>query len=43
MLSAMRFGFGDNIEGSEPTDTEPKPNASQGHSTAQHAVACIDT
>jgi 6-phosphogluconate dehydrogenase len=38
MLSAMRFGFGGHIEGSEPTDPEPKPNASQGHSTAQHAA-----
>jgi 6-phosphogluconate dehydrogenase len=36
MLSAMRFGFGGHIEGSEPTDPEPKPNASQGHSLAQH-------
>jgi 6-phosphogluconate dehydrogenase len=38
MLSAMRFGFGGHIEGSEPTDPEPKPNASQGHSIAQHAA-----
>ena len=38
MLSAMRFGFGGHIEGSEPIDPEPKPNASQGHSIAQHAA-----
>jgi 6-phosphogluconate dehydrogenase len=37
MLSAMRFGFGGHVEGSEPIDPEPKPNASQGHSRAQHA------
>ena len=38
MLSAMRFGFGGHIEGSEPTDPEPKPNASQGHAIAQHVA-----
>jgi 6-phosphogluconate dehydrogenase len=37
MLAAMRFGFDGHIEGSEPMDPEPKPNASQGHSIAQHA------
>jgi 6-phosphogluconate dehydrogenase len=38
MLSAMRFGFGGHIEGSEPIDPESKPNASQAHSTARHAA-----
>jgi 6-phosphogluconate dehydrogenase len=38
MLSAMRFGFGGHVEGSEPTDPEPKASASQGPSTAQHAA-----
>jgi 6-phosphogluconate dehydrogenase len=38
MLSAMRFGFGGHIEGSEPGDPEPKPNGSQGHSIAQRAT-----
>jgi 6-phosphogluconate dehydrogenase len=38
MLSAMRFGFGGHVEGSEPMDSEPKPNASQAHSIAQHAA-----
>jgi 6-phosphogluconate dehydrogenase len=37
MLSAMRFGFGGHIEGGEPTDPEPKPNASPP-SAAQHAA-----
>jgi 6-phosphogluconate dehydrogenase len=38
ILSAMRFGFGGHIEGSEPMDPEPKPNASHGLSIAQHAA-----
>jgi 6-phosphogluconate dehydrogenase len=38
MLSAMRFGFGGHVEGSEAIDPKPKPNASQGHSTAQRAA-----
>ena len=38
MLSAMRFGFGGHIEGSEPMDPQPKPNASQGQSIAQRAA-----
>jgi 6-phosphogluconate dehydrogenase len=38
MLSAMRFGFGGHIEGSEPIDPEPKPAGSQGHSTARNAA-----
>jgi 6-phosphogluconate dehydrogenase len=38
MLSAMRFGFGGHVEGGEAIDPQPKPNASQAHSTAQRAV-----
>jgi len=38
MLSAMRFGFGGHIEGSEPIDPESKPAASQGRSAAQKAA-----
>jgi 6-phosphogluconate dehydrogenase len=38
MLSAMRFGFGGHIEGSEPVGPQSKPGASQGPSTAQHAA-----
>jgi 6-phosphogluconate dehydrogenase len=38
MLSAMRFGFGGHIEGSEPIDPEPKPAALQGRSAAQNAA-----
>ncbi|MBW4052672.1 MAG: decarboxylating 6-phosphogluconate dehydrogenase [Proteobacteria bacterium] len=38
MLSAMRFGFGGHIEGSEPTDPEPKPTASQGHAMARQVA-----
>lgn len=38
MLSAMRFGFGGHIEGSEPTDPEPQPTASQGHVMARQAA-----
>jgi 6-phosphogluconate dehydrogenase len=38
MLSAMRFGFGGHLEGSEPTDPEPKPNASLPQSIPQQAA-----
>ena len=31
LLSAMRFGFGGHIEGSEPIDPEAEPTGSQGH------------
>jgi 6-phosphogluconate dehydrogenase len=35
MLSAVRFGFGGQVEGQEPIDPEPKPKDSQRHSAAQ--------
>jgi 6-phosphogluconate dehydrogenase len=38
MLSAMRFGFGGHIEGSEPIDPEPRPAGSQGRSAARNAA-----
>jgi 6-phosphogluconate dehydrogenase len=38
VLSAMRFGFGGHVEGSEPIDPEPKPKDVQSHSTGQHAA-----
>jgi 6-phosphogluconate dehydrogenase len=38
MLSAMRFGFGGHIEGSESIDPEPKPKESQSHSATQNAA-----
>jgi len=38
ILSAMRFGFGGHVEGSESTDPEPKPNAPQGHSAIRNAA-----
>jgi 6-phosphogluconate dehydrogenase len=38
ILSAMRFGFGGHIEGSEPTDPEPKPDALPSHATTQHVA-----
>jgi 6-phosphogluconate dehydrogenase len=38
MLSAMRFGFGGHVEGSEPVDPESKPNASQVQVIAQYAA-----
>ena len=38
MLSAMRFGFGGHVEGSEAIDPAPKPDASQAQSKAQHAA-----
>jgi hypothetical protein len=34
----MRFGFGGHIEGSEPTDPEPKPDALPSHATTQHVA-----
>ena len=38
MLSAMRFGFGGHIEGSEPIDPEPKTKKSQGRAASQNAA-----
>jgi 6-phosphogluconate dehydrogenase len=38
MLSAMRFGFGGHVEGTEPMDPEPKPKESQGRSAAMDAA-----
>jgi 6-phosphogluconate dehydrogenase len=38
MVSAMRFGFGGHVEGSEPTDPETKPNAPQGHTATRNAA-----
>jgi 6-phosphogluconate dehydrogenase len=38
LLSAMRFGFGGHIEGSESIDPETKPNGLAGRSTAQTAA-----
>jgi 6-phosphogluconate dehydrogenase len=38
MLSAMRFGFGGHVEGSESIDPETKPKKSQDHSAAQNAA-----
>jgi 6-phosphogluconate dehydrogenase len=38
MLSAMRFGFGGHVEGSEPTDPKPQPEQSQGGSAARTAA-----
>jgi 6-phosphogluconate dehydrogenase len=38
MLSAMRFGFGGHIEGSEPIDPEAKPEAPQAQPAAKHAA-----
>jgi 6-phosphogluconate dehydrogenase len=38
MLSAMRFGFGGHVEAGEAVDPEPRPNASQDRSIAQHAA-----
>ena len=38
MSSAMRFGFGGHVVGSESIDPEPKPNASQRSTAAQHAA-----
>jgi hypothetical protein len=35
MISALRFGFGGHIEGSDP---EPKPVESQEQSAAQNAA-----
>jgi 6-phosphogluconate dehydrogenase len=38
MLSAMRFGFGGHVEGSEPIDPEPKPKEAQAHAAEQSAA-----
>jgi 6-phosphogluconate dehydrogenase len=38
ILSAMRFGFGGHVEGSESIDPEPKPKDSRSHSTTQNAA-----
>ncbi|MEO9231153.1 MAG: phosphogluconate dehydrogenase (NAD(+)-dependent, decarboxylating) [Devosia sp.] len=38
LLSAMRFGFGGHLEGSESTDPAPKPKVARGHSAAQGAA-----
>ena len=38
MLSAMRFGFGGHIEGSEPIDPEPRPADLQGRPAAERAA-----
>jgi 6-phosphogluconate dehydrogenase len=38
ILSAMRFGFGGHIEGSEPIDPEPKTKRSQERRTSQNAA-----
>jgi 6-phosphogluconate dehydrogenase len=37
MLSAMRFGFGGHVEGSEPTDPEPKSKDLHGRSADRRA------
>jgi 6-phosphogluconate dehydrogenase len=38
MLSAMRFGFGGHVEGTEPIDPEPKPEGSRGRAPAPKAA-----
>jgi 6-phosphogluconate dehydrogenase len=38
VLSAMRFGFGGHIEGSEPVDPAPKPPKSQGPTPSPKAA-----
>jgi 6-phosphogluconate dehydrogenase len=38
MLSAMRFGFGGHVEGSEPIDPEPKPKDLHGRSADRRAA-----
>jgi 6-phosphogluconate dehydrogenase len=38
ILSAMRFGFGGHVEGSETTDPEPKPAEPQGQTAPPHAA-----
>jgi 6-phosphogluconate dehydrogenase len=38
MLSAMRFGFGGHVEGSESTDRAPEPDASPGRPEAQRGA-----
>ena len=37
ILSAMRFGFGGHVEGSEPIDPEPKPKDLQSRSAGRAA------
>jgi len=38
ILSAMRFGFGGHVEGSEPIDPEPRPKDVESHSAGRHAA-----
>ena len=38
MLSALRFGFGGHVEGTESIDPEPKRKGARGHSAAQSAA-----
>ncbi len=38
MLSAMRFGFGGHVEGAEPIDPQPRPEAVQAHPAARPAA-----
>ncbi|MGD0142920.1 MAG: phosphogluconate dehydrogenase (NAD(+)-dependent, decarboxylating) [Rhizomicrobium sp.] len=38
ILSAMRFGFGGHIEGSEPIDPKPKPEEMQAHPAVRNAA-----
>ena len=38
VLSAMRFGFGGHVEGSEPTDPKPKPKAPREQPITRHAA-----
>jgi 6-phosphogluconate dehydrogenase len=38
MLSAMRYGFGGHIEGSEPIDPEPRPGKSDGQPPLHNAA-----
>jgi len=38
MLSAMRFGFGGHVEGSEPIDPDAKPKAPPVETAAKHAA-----
>jgi 6-phosphogluconate dehydrogenase len=38
MLSAMRFGFGGHVEGAEPIDPKPTPEAPAGHEPIRHAA-----
>jgi 6-phosphogluconate dehydrogenase len=38
VLSAMRYGFGGHIEGSEPIDPEPRPGKSDGQPPLHNAA-----